>query len=269
MPKIEALISDSDGTLLDTVELILHGQYEAAKQYLSRHGLPENEIPDYETYSVLLTQTVGGSARNTLERTVRLLYEASPHHLESMDFDELHDLLNPVQDSLAAEYIKAYEGLSEFLHELGKAGIKLAIFTSGTSHHIVRNFGVALPELEMRDLYKDTAMSDSDKLRLFENRFAQTFGIPEFTVVTAEDTDNHKPEPDSLHLAMSRIQVKPANTAVLGDHKVDMQTAVNAGVEKRIGVTHGFDDEETLKQHGASHIAHTLKDVETIVNLPN
>lgn len=30
------------------------------------------------------------------------------------------------------------------------------------------------------------------------------------------------------------------NVAVLGDHKVDMQTAVNAGVLDRIGITHGL-----------------------------
>jgi hypothetical protein len=44
----------------------------------------------YDAYEVLLNQTVGGSARDTLEKTVRLLYEQSPHHLDEMDFDELH-----------------------------------------------------------------------------------------------------------------------------------------------------------------------------------
>jgi phosphoglycolate phosphatase-like HAD superfamily hydrolase len=261
MTKIEALISDSDGTLLDTVSLIRHGQYETARQYLVEHGIPDEEIPSYETYDDSLTKTVGGSARDTLERTIRLLYEASPHHLNGMDFDKLHGMLNPVQDRIAKEHIKAYEGLSDFLHGLGEAGIALAIFTSGTPHHIVRNFGIALPELEMENLHLDTSKSDEEKLRDFEKRFADVFGISKFAVVTSDDTEKHKPDPDSLLLAMKRLGVDSSKSAVLGDHKVDMQTGVNAGVDKRIGVTHGFDDADTLKLHGATYIANSLSEV--------
>lgn len=120
MKKIEALISDADGTLVDTVSLVRHGQYETARSYLLKHGIPTVEIPTYEIYESLLNQTVGGAARDTLEQTVRLLYENAPHHLEGMDFDELHDMLNPIQDSLASEFITAYEGLSTTLFMLGE-----------------------------------------------------------------------------------------------------------------------------------------------------
>ncbi len=262
MPQIEALISDSDGTLLDTVSLIRHGQYETAKQYLIEHGIPDEEIPTYEAYDEILTRIVGGSTKDTLERTVRLLYESSPHHLDGMDFDKLHDMLNPVQDRIAKEHIKAYEGLSGFLHGLGETGMALAIFTSGSPHHIVRNFSVALPELGMENAHLDKSKSDTEKLREFESRFSEIFGISRFTVVTSDDTEKHKPEPDSLNLAMKRLGVDSSKAAVLGDHKVDMQTGVNAGVGTRIGITHGFDDEQTLKAHGATHIAHSFADVE-------
>lgn len=265
MRKIDAIISDSDGTLVDTVSLIRHGQYETARRYLVKHGIPDDEIPGYDVYNELLTQTVGASARTVLERTVRLLYEASPHHLEGMDFDELHDMLNPVQDQLAPEYVKAYEGLSEFLHGVGEAGIKLAIFTSGTPHHIVRNFSVALPELNLNDLHRDTTKSDSEKLDIFTARFAETFSIPSFSVVTAEDTEKHKPDPESLHLAMQRLEVDPGNVAVLGDHKVDMQTAVNAGVDYRYGITHGFDDSETLLSNGATSTIASFRELDELI----
>lgn len=265
MRKIDAIISDSDGTLVDTVSLIRHGQYETARQYLVKHGIPDAEIPSFETYDELLTRVVGGSARNTLERTIRLLYEGSPHHLKGMDFDELHDMLNPVQDQLAPEHVKAYEGLAEFLHGVGDAGIKLAIFTSGTPHHIVRNFGVALPELRLGGLYKDETKSDNEKLALFTSRFAETFSIPEFTVVTSDDTEKHKPDPESLNLAMHRLNVAPKNVAVLGDHKVDMQTAINAGVTNRFGITHGFDDRGTLIANGATHVVDSFSELDRLI----
>lgn len=261
MKQIEAIISDADGTLVDTVSLIRHGQYETARQYLLLHGVPADDIPNYKTYDELLLQTVGGSARDTLERTMRLLYEASPHHLESMNFDELHDMLNPVQDSIAPEYVTAYEGLNDFFRYVGETGIKLAIFTSGTKHHIVRNFGIALSHLGLTELYKDTSKTDDEKLKLFIEKVSKAYDIPAFVVVTASDTGEHKPNPEPLNLAMQLLGVTPDQTAVLGDHKVDIQTAVNAHVDKRIGITHGFDDRETLLKNGATDIIDSLEEL--------
>lgn len=67
----EAVISDSDGTLVDTLHLIRHGQYETFKTYFTQKGVDPVHIPNYEAYEPLLNQTVGGSARDTLERTAR------------------------------------------------------------------------------------------------------------------------------------------------------------------------------------------------------
>lgn len=265
MKSIEAIVSDADGTLVDTVNLIRHGQYEAARRYLTSHGIPEKEIPDYTTYDALLLQAIGGSARDTLERTLQLLYEASPHHLEAINFDELHEMLNPIQDDLALDYVKPYVGLSDFLYSLGKTHIKLAIFTSGTAHHIVRNFGIALPELGLRELYTDTSRTDNEKLEIFIQAVSRTYGMPSFSVVTENDTKEHKPNPEPLNLAMKRLNVVPDKTAVLGDHKVDMQAAVNAGVEVRIGITHGFDDCETLLLSGATQIVDSLEKFQEIL----
>ena len=265
MPKIEAIVADSDGTLVDTVDLIRHGQHETATRYLAQHGVSEEELPDFDTYNEILTKMVGGSARNTLEQTVRELYKNSPHHLTGVNFDDLHSMLNPVQDELAPEYVKAYEGLADFLRRLGDMNVQLAVFTSGTPHHIVRNLGIALPELNMVDLHKDKSKSDEEKLQMFEQRLKETFGLEGFTVVTEGDVINHKPAPDSLHLAAKRLGVATDAIAVLGDHKVDMQAAVNAGIATRIGITHGFDNGPTLRENGATHIVHSLGDVNKII----
>lgn len=265
MSSIKALISDADGTLINTVQLIRHGQYEAAKKYLTKHGIPVDEIPTYETYDALLSQVVGGATRSTTEKTLRLLYSASPHHLDSLNFDELHATLNPIQDKLAPKYVQSYSGLTSFLKNISEHNIKLAIFSSGSAHHIVRNFGIALPELDLVDLYKDRGAPDQDKLRIFEDKFSQHFSIPGFTVVSSEDTGRHKPEPDSLLLAMNRLAVQPSEVAVLGDHKVDMQAAFSAEVDVRIGITHGFDDSKTLGSHGATHIVDSLDEASQLI----
>ena len=265
MDKIRALISDSDGTLLDTVSLIRQGQYETVRQYLTEYGIPSEEMPTFSTFSKALEQTVGGSARDTLEQTVRLLYKG---HLDvdKMDFDALHDMLNPVQDRIAKEHIRPYDGLSNFLHNLGETGVRLAIFTSGTPHHVVRNFGIALPELDIEDLHTHRDISDSEKLQILEQQFAEAFGIPGFTIITADATERHKPAPDSLLFAMRKLGVDNSRSAVLGDHRVDMQAGINAGIGRRMGIIHGFDDKETLVAHGATHIAESLPGVEQLLH---
>lgn len=256
IPK--AIISDADGTLVNTLSLIRHGQYATTKKFLESHGIAPQDIPDFDAFQLILATTVGGSARHTLERTVRKVYKTAPRHLEGMDFDELHDLLNPVQDELAPEYVKQYEGLSGLLRHLGEAGIKLGIFTSGTPHHVVRNFGVALPELKLENLFRDTSQPDAAKLKMFVAKTRKTYDLPDFTVVTCEDVATHKPHPESLNLAMERLGVSPDEVLVFGDHTVDMEAGVNAGVAMRVGVTHGFSARDELLAAGATDTVDSL-----------
>lgn len=257
----EAILSDADGTLVNTLHLIRHGQYETSRSYLTQHGIPAEEIPDYDSYEVLLNQSVGGSARDTLERTVRLLYANSQHHLAGINFDELHDMLNPIQDEIAPEFVRGYEGLSSLFGQIGKSGIKLAIFTSGTPHHIVRNFGVSLPELGLMGLFKDKSQDDVTKLRVFEDAVSKHFDIPDFTVVTCDDTNTHKPDPASLNIAMKRLGVDPVHSLVLGDHTVDMQAGINARVAQRVGITHGFEGGDVLQAAGATSLVSSLPEL--------
>lgn len=257
----KAIISDADGTLVDTLHLIRHGQYETAKNYLIQKEINPSHIPDYETYEKLINKTVGGSARDTLEKTVSLLYKDKPGYLQTINFDDLHENLDMVQDKIAPDFVKGYKGLAPFLKKLGELNIMLAIFTSGTPHHIVRNFGTALPELKLTDLYKSPDMTDFEKLRLLENNFKAYFLVPDFTVVTCNDVVAHKPDPASLVLAMQRIQVTPKESMVLGDHAVDMQAGINANVPVRIGITHGFNDDRELIDAGATKIVHGLDEL--------
>lgn len=256
LPKV--IISDADGTLVDTLHLIRHGQYTTTTQFLASHKVTPADIPDFDTFQAILANTVGGSARHTLEQTVRKIYEKTPHRLEGMDFEDLHDRLNPIQDQLAPEFVKPYEGLSRFFSFLGSTGIKLGIFTSGTPHHVVWNFGIALPELGLSELFKDTTQLDAVKLEKFISTALRFYNLSDFTIITCEDTAAHKPDPESIQLAMQRLGTTPKKSLVLGDHRVDMQAGVNAGVQQRIGITHGFGSKEALIQAGATNTVDSL-----------
>ena len=160
MNRAQYILSDADGTLVDTISLIRHGQFEVARAYLEKRNVPDEHIPDYDRYQAVLNAVVGGSARETLERTVRLLYQDTPEFLQGINYEELYDMLNPLQDRLAPSYVTAFSGLTKFLTWIGDGGRSLAILTSGTSHHVVRNFGIALPEIGLSKLYLRTDMSD-------------------------------------------------------------------------------------------------------------
>lgn len=262
MRNIRAVISDADGTLIDTTYVIRHGQYEAAKQFLTDHGVQQDEIPDYKTYEKALNQVVGRPVHETLESTMNMLYADKPHHLVGINYDDIVKILKPLQDDIASEStVKIYAGFDNLMRYISKIKVKFAIFTSGSPHHIVRNFGVALPVLNMRDLYKDGSMTDKEKVDIFIQKFADEYNLPDFTVVTSVDTKKHKPDPESLQLAMNRLNVTPDQCIVLGDHKVDIQAAANAGIENRVGITHGFDDKLTLVASGATKIIDSLDEL--------
>lgn len=265
MSRVEALLSDADGTFVDTADLIRHGQHIAARSFLTDRGIPSGEIPTYEQYEKLLNKVVGGSARQTLERTVKALYEDRTHHLEGMDYDKLNSLLDPIQDRLAPGYVKAFPGLPELLSQVGALGLKMSIFSSGTPHHIVRNFGIALdPQMgEYSDwAHANKDVSHADQLKKFIELMRAEFHIPSLTVITCDDTGEHtKPDPFGLNLSMERLGVSPEQSLVLGDHAYDMQAAVNAGIEHRVGITHGFDDATTLREAGATAIISSLTEL--------
>lgn len=252
-------VTDADGTLVDTVSLIRHGQYATVCEYLVDDlRVPEDELPSYSAFCDVLHETVGGSAYAVLAASVDVVLREMGVVGCRADYDRLHGLLNPVQDRLAGDYVKPYPGLPELLFAFAETGVACAVFTSGTEHHVVRNFGIAMPELGITHLWEDESIPDATKLRIFENQIKDVYGLPAFTTVVASHTARHKPHPDGLLYALDVLQC-PADTAVmLGDHKVDMATAVNAHIPTRIGITHGFDDETILREAGATTIHHSL-----------
>ena len=57
-------------------------------------------------------------------------------------------------------------------------------------------------------------------------------------VVTSEQTERHKPDPEPILLALERLGADPADAAYVGDSPFDMRAAQAAGV-RAVGVTWG------------------------------
>jgi len=63
----------------------------------------------------------------------------------------------------------------------------------------------------------------------------------------ADSITNDKPAPDMVHYVCDRLEIKPENTAVVGDSTLDMEMAKNAGCGLSIGVLSGKDGAELLE----------------------
>lgn len=63
-------------------------------------------------------------------------------------------------------------------------------------------------------------------------RYMDMFGITHYfsDMVTCEDTTIHKPNPEPLLLAMSKLDAKPEESIMIGDSPFDIKCANNAGV---------------------------------------
>ena len=84
------------------------------------------------------------------------------------------------------------------------------------------------------------------------------------TIIGLEDVQRPKPDPQSLLVALSRLETTPEETFYVGDTDIDMKTALAAGV-RGIGVTTGYFTETPLKAAGAWRVCHRLEDIPSLL----
>lgn len=114
-----------------------------------------------------------------------------------------------------AELLREYPGMNALLAELHAAGRPLGIVTSKARPVAELAFAV----LPVRDYFD--------------------------VIVTAEDTERHKPAPDPLLHALSVLHARAADAVMVGDAPFDLQAGAAAGCAT-VGVTWGFFDRATL-----------------------
>jgi len=117
----------------------------------------------------------------------------------------------------ALEHTKLYPGVREPLEELYLRGKTLAVLTNK-------------PVRISADIMAALGLAD---------KFYRVYGGNSF--------ESKKPDPIGVTTLMSETGIGPAETLLVGDSHVDMQTARNAGVAA-CGVTWGFQKERMLAE---------------------
>ena len=140
----------------------------------------------------------------------------------------------PYYDEHNADLSHPYPGIPQLLENLQAAGIQVAVASNKyhrATEKLIRHY---FPTI----------------------RFAAILGQREGVPI--------KPHPQIVEDILALVPVSKEEVIYIGDSGVDMQTALNAGVES-IGVTWGFRPREELLQYSPTHLADTAKEIENII----
>jgi HAD superfamily hydrolase (TIGR01509 family) len=192
--NLEAVIFDVDGTLAETER---HGHRVAFNKAFEALGMPDRW--DEQLYGELLEVTGG-------ER--RLFHYLTEY--KDMDPDRAADLaaqLHAMKTDLFVEVVESGDvppraGVLRLIKELEQEGLRLAVATTGTRSWV-------LPLLEQ--------LAEKGRLGPFE------------TIVTGDDVDNLKPDPDLFLSALEGLGVKPSQALIVEDSQNGVKAAKAAG----------------------------------------
>ncbi len=109
-------------------------------------------------------------------------------------------LKNAFADHFSA-MISLFPGVSEMLKEAKSRGYKMGIATSRVAETLYEG----LQKYDLTDLFDE--------------------------IVTVEEVSSHKPDPECIFKVLEKLGSKPENAVMVGDSRLDMMCAKNAGVK--------------------------------------
>jgi pyrophosphatase PpaX len=144
--------------------------------------------------------------------------------------DELVDVYRTHNEPLH-EGLEACDGMLEVLRRLKDEGRRLGIVTSKRRATVELAFAV----LPLRDYFD--------------------------VMVTAEETEHHKPHPEPLLLALDRLGMPPEATAYVGDSPFDVRAAKAAGVTAIAVTWGGIHSAERLANEQPDALVHDAEEL--------
>lgn len=216
--RLRALVFDVDGTLAETERT---GHRLAYNQAFAELGLPHEW--DEQLYGELLL-TAGG-----LPRTVGFLRSTGVSPRAAEDVGRL------VHDKAVAHFLhwvhseaQLRPGLERLLAEAVGEGVRLGVATAGRAAWVQPFLATVVP------------------------------GITFSAVVTFDDVDRLKPDPQVYQVAVSRLGIAPHEAMAVEDSAVGLQSALAAGLTCAVVPAHYTVDQDFS---GAALVASSFADV--------
>lgn len=152
------------------------------------------------------------------------------------DVDHLIEKYREVNLRLHDEYVRAFDYVHEVLERLQQEHIKLGVVT--TKMRLTTDRGLAFVDIQ---------------------KYMQA-------VITIDDVEHAKPHAEPVQKAMALLHADPATTLMVGDSVVDIVSGRNAGVDT-VGVAWSLKGEKVLKDAGATHIIHDMRELYELIGL--
>ncbi len=137
----------------------------------------------------------------SIGRTLRSQFEIHLGPLSDEQYDEIQKEHMRFQLSIYKDYLKSFPGVTPGLATLKKRNKRLAIVTSRK----INSLSVFLKETEIFDYFE--------------------------VIITPDETEKHKPEPEPALKAMSLLGAVSEQSIFIGDSLFDIQCGKNAGID--------------------------------------
>ncbi len=217
--EIDTVIFDMDGTVLDTLEDLRNSLNEILRSY----EYPERTVEEVRAF-------VGNGIRKLIERAVPEGISENKSEIDSM----FHDF-SVYYNKHCMDNTAPYKGIIPLMHELKRAGYKLAIVSNK-------------PDDAVKELNR-YFFSDDIKVAIGEKK-----GV------------RKKPAPDTVIEALRELGSEKENSVYIGDSDVDLKTAESSEMPC-ISVLWGFRNKDFLLKNGAEHFAEKAEDIKLILNI--
>ncbi|MEC1259469.1 pyrophosphatase PpaX [Bacillus swezeyi] len=211
--KINTVLFDLDGTLINTNELIIASFLHTLDHYAPGRYKREDVLA---FIGPSLYDTFSGIHKDKTDEMIRVYREFN---------HKMHD-----------ELVTEYDTVFETLNRLADEGYKLGIVTTKLRDTV--NMGLKLTGLDS----------------FFE------------TVVTLDDVERAKPDPEPVLLALSKLGSRPEEAIMIGDNYHDILAGKNAGT-KTAGVAWTIKGEESLAKHRPDYMLGKMNDLLQILGV--
>lgn len=162
------------------------------------------------------------------EPLIRTMEKAFPN----TPVEECVDIYRSYHRESFGERISLFPGIKEMLSDLKDLGYKMAVVTSRA------------------------ALTTQQAMERYE--IQEYFDV----VVTCDDTDKHKPDPEPVLIALEQLKSSPEESIMIGDSMYDILCAKNAGVQSvLVGWAVAVTEEEKTGPDKPDYLVETAKDI--------
>jgi len=230
---IKLCVFDMAGTTVDESNLVYKTVRNAINEVLMRAGKSDKQV----SLELCLEYGAGKEKRNAI-RDILNMIDLSDACIESLTDTAFATFKGSLATAYSKETLSEFEGMSELFEQLKASGRKVVLNTgydAKTANKILTVLGWSV-------------------------------GDQVDALVTADDVENGRPDPDMITLAMKQFNIDNSQQVLkAGDSGIDIEEGKNAGCGLVLGVLSGAQNEQQLVKYSPDVILDKLTELKELI----